>query len=745
MAERDHDSRRDLWQRFPSLRRLLPGSRRIPYVMQNTGADCGAACLTAVLAFFGKHLGLGEVRAVTGTDRDGVNARSLIEAARFYGLRGRGVSITLDDLDYMPAGSILFWDFNHFVVFEKKLRRGALIMDPAFGRLAVSTEQLRRSFTGVALVFEPDESFESQAAPRSTIFRYARHLVAHSGFLWRIALLSILVQLFALALPVLTGLLVDRIVPRDERQMLVLASFALASLVVFYFLSVWVRSRFLLYLRTHMDSRMTLGLLEHIVDLPFGFFESRPPGDLMVRVNSNATVREILTSGALSTLFDGSLVIFYLAILFAASPTLGAVVILLGALQLAIYLLCRRRTRELVSKSIQTHTKSQSHLFQMLAGMETLKAGASEIESLATWSDLYVDELNASLERGHLDSLVEASLTTLRVCSPMIVLVCGGFLVLDGQLSLGSMLALSAMAAGFLMPLSNLISTAFKLQMLSGHTKRLDDVFDTPPEQDGTRRGGRLQLRGQISLDRVSFRYGPLSPRVVRDLSLTIEPGQFVVIVGRSAAGKSTLSKLLLGLYPPTSGQILFDGINLAELDFRQVRREIGIVTQNPYLFGGSILNNICLGEDRYSFEDIVQAAKLAEIHDDIARLPMGYDTQLSTGAVTLSGGQVQRIALARALVRQPRILLLDEVTSALDSLTESAIQGNLERLGCTRIVIAHRLSTIVNADLIVVMHEGRLVESGRHRELLKLEGHYARLIAGQQVGEGKPVPGDGS
>jgi ABC-type bacteriocin/lantibiotic exporter with double-glycine peptidase domain len=721
-------------ERFPALQRLGETlfRRRIPFVPQVARVDCGAACLAMVLGYYGRTVSLDEIHVAAGLTIRGISARALLEAGQRFNLVGRAAKVDMDELHLLPAGAVLHWEFRHFVVFERLVRNGVEVVDPSFGRRLVPMEQFRKAFTGVTLLFEPSEEFQPGGPARGP-GRYLKLLLQERGALGRIAVMSLMLQLFSLALPSLTGAVVDRVVPNGDNMLLAILAGGMATMALFQFVSSLVRAHLLLQMRTVLDMRMTLGFLDHLVRLPFSFFQLRSAGDLINRLNSNTNVRELLTSGALSGLLDGSLVLIYLALLFAGSWQIALLAVGLAILQVLVFVFSRRRQRDLMAKNLEVSAAEQNYEVEMFTGMQTLKAMGLEDRAVHHWSNLYVDVLNVTLERGRLGAITDSLTSTLRMASPLAVLAVGATQVLNGELTLGQMLALNALAAGFLLPISNLVSIGLQLQLVGSYLERVDDVLRAPREQSPSLSRVTPKLKGSIQLENVSFRYGPNTPLVVQDVSLSIEPGQFVAIVGRSGAGKSSLAHLLLGLYLPSSGLIRYDGVGLQDMNLQEFRQQVGVVLQSPSLFRGDIRRNIAFADPSMPLEKVAQAAIRAQVHDDIMAMPMNYETVLSEMGSSLSGGQRQRLAIARALVTDPAILLLDEATNALDAKTELAVQQAIAKLRCTRVVIAHRMSTIREADVILVMHQGKLMEQGRHDELMARGGYYFDLVSTQE------------
>jgi ABC-type bacteriocin/lantibiotic exporter with double-glycine peptidase domain len=726
----------DIRDGFPALRKLgfSVGKRAVPFVQQLEWTDCGAASLCMVMAYHGKEVKLAEVREAMGIGRDGVSAKAILDTAERYGLTGRGIKVDVSQVKLLKPGTILHWEFNHFVVFERVVKGGAVrIVDPATGPRDVRIDEFGKCFTGVAIELITTDRFTKTKAEKGRLKRYVNELMSEKGLFTRVIIVSLALRLIALAMPLMTGMIIDRVVPRSDYDLLYVCLAAIGGMTAFNLLSEVIRMHLLLHLRISLDTRMTLGFLDHMVSLPFSFFQRRSTGDLMMRVESNGTVREIVTSKSMSAVIDGLFVLLYAAVIFYVSPTLGIITLVMASAEALVFLCARPTFHRLLAADLDKQAKAHSYMVQLLGGIETLKCAGAERLGVEKWSNLYTDELNIKMRRARASAYVDGIRGAIASLGPMLILTIGASNVMDGKMTLGMMLAMNSLATSLFGPLSQLVSSALELQLVKGHMDRIDDVLQTPLEQDRDTAQSPPRLRGQVSVRNVSFKYGEQAPLVVQDVSLDITPGMSVALVGPSGSGKSTLLGLLAGLHKPVKGDIQYDNRNLLEMDLRSIRQQIGIVPQHPFIFGGTIRENVALTSPGATLDRISAACKVSSLHEDITEMPMGYDTVVSDGGGSLSGGQRQRVAIARAVIRNPSLMLLDEATSALDNSTEKRVIESLERQRCTRITVAHRLSTVRNADLIVVMDKGRIVEQGTHDQLLVRGGLYTKLIQASQ------------
>jgi len=717
--------------------------RRVPVINQMGAVECGAACLAMILSYYGRKTSVSEVRDYCGVGRDGLSALNIVKAARSYGLRVRAVSLKENDFRYVTLPAIVHWEFNHFLIVERWTPKYVDLVDPAMGHRRVTAEEFDNSFTGVVIMLEPGVQFNRTSAEQHISLRtYALNYVKLAPMsLVQIIGASLLLQIFGLIVPLLTAVAVDQIIPFKLKDTLVLLALGLFILLLAQLVTTLLRAGVLLYLQTKVDTQMMIGFFEQLLTLPLRFFQQRSSGDILTRLSSNTIIRDTISNQLVSTVLDGSFVLVYLVILLVTSPVFAGLAVAIGLIQVILLLSTNHLIRDLARRELLAQGKSQGYAAEALAGIATLKSAGAEQRALQQWSNLFFDQMNASVRRSYISSLINTAMNTLHTFSPLVLLVVGTELALNGTLKVGTMLALNALAIAFLTPVASLVNSGQQLQVVHSHLERIADVMEAEPEQDMQTVRQPPRLTGHIRLDRVNFQYDPNSPPVLQDISVNIAPGQKVAIVGRTGSGKSTLGNLLLGMYLSAKGEIVYDSMPLRTLNYQAVRSQFGVVVQGSSIFNGSIRENIALNDPAMDMARIIKAAKMAAIHDDVMQMPMEYETFVSEGGSALSGGQRQRLALARALATAPVILLLDEATSALDVVTEQAIEQNLRSLPCTQIIIAHRLSTIRNADVILVIDQGMIVERGSHQELLQRNGYYARLIQSQLAsGEIKAV-----
>ncbi|MCC5579949.1 peptidase domain-containing ABC transporter [Microtetraspora sp. AC03309] len=705
---------------------------RVPVIRQATMADCGAACLAMVLGHHGRRTTVREVGEHVQVSRDGLNALAIAEAARSYGLRAKAFSLAPEQLGAVPGPFIVHWEFNHFLVVERWRPDVVEVVDPASGRRRLTPEEFDVGFTGVVLAFEPGPEFDVQGPQRRPWRRdlVRALLTRHRGLLLQALFASLLLQGVALVLPLLSGLVVDEVLPGGNRYLLRILLVGLGFVVLTQAILTYLRTAVLLTLRARADTQFTAGVVGHLFTLPYRFFTLRGTSDLVMSTQSAASLRAMLSGQALSALLDGPMAAVLMTLVLLGDPVLGGCLLAVAVVQVALLLATRRRIADLTGREMTAAATTQGRLIESIGGIETIKASSAEWRAMERWSGMFTAQMNADMRLGLTRGVLDAVLSGIRILGPALLLLVGASRVLDGELTLGTMLALNALAMSTLTPLTSLLTSLQELQEAGAHFERLADIVEAEPERRGRK---RPHLRGEVVLRDVGFRFDPRSPWTVRNVSLAVGPGQKIALVGSSGSGKSTLGRILLGLYQPVEGDVWYDGTPAWDIDARWLRSRFGVVTQDPHLFTGTIRDNIGLAVPDASLEQVVAAARMACVHDDIMAMPMGYETMLTEGS-GLSGGQRQRIALARALLPQPRVLLLDEATSHLDTAAEAAIEHNLAWLTQTRIVIAHRLSTVRDADQILVVEAGRIVERGTHDELMRYGGRYAALTERQSI-----------
>ena len=713
--------------------------RRSPTVLQMEGVECGAAALAIILAYHGRWIPLEEVRVTCGVTRDGSKASNMVKAARGYGLLARGFKKEPAALRSLPLPAILHWNFNHFVVLDGFRKGRVFLNDPATGPREVSEEELDQAFTGVVMTFEPGPEFQRLGDPPRLIPALRRRLEGSRAALAFVLLAGLALAVPGLVVPVFSKIFVDSVLLENRRDWLgpLLLAMGLAALLTG--LLTWIQQVYLLRLETRMAVGSSSGFLWHILRLPTEFFNQRYAGDISSRVAINDRVAQLLSRDLATNVLGALMVVFFAIVLFQYDAVLTLVGIGVASLNVVALRYVSRRRVDGNRRLGQDQGKLLGTAIGGLQTIETLKATGGESDLFARWAGFQAKVVNGQQELERYSQILDAVPPLLSAVNTALILGLGGLRVMNGSLSLGGLVAFQLMMAAFISPINRLVSLGGRLQTVEGDMNRLDDVLRYRIDPSAGSRagepapaGGAVRLHGLLELREISFGYSRLDPALIEGLNLTLKPGSRIALVGSSGSGKSTVSRLVTGLYEPWSGEIRFDGHLRREAPPGVLTTSLAVVDQNVFLFEGTVRENLTLWDATVPLPEVVAAAKDACIHDDIAARPGGYDSQVEEGGANWSGGQRQRLEIARALVGRPSILVLDEATSALDPSTERRIDGNLRRRGCTCLIVAHRLSTIRDADEIIVLDKGQVVQRGTHDELKALEGPYARLIGAE-------------
>jgi NHLM bacteriocin system ABC transporter peptidase/ATP-binding protein len=710
---------------------------RTPTVLQMEAVECGAAALAIVLSHYGRWIPLEELRLACGVSRDGSKASNVVKAARNYGLVAKGFKKEPQSLRELRPPMILHWNFNHFLVLEGFRKGRVHLNDPGSGPRTVSEEELDQSFTGVVLTFEPGPEFERKGEPPRLIASLKRRLTGARAALAFVILAGLALVVPGLVLPVFSKVFVDNVLLENRRDWLLPLLLGMGITAVMMGLLTWLQQAYLLRLETRMALSSSSRFLWHVLRLPVEFFNQRFHGDISARVGINDRVAQLLSRELATNVLAAIVAVFYAVLMLQYDPVLtlaGVVIVSLNVL--ALRFVSRKRV-DGNRRLLQEQGKLSGTAMGGLQMIETIKATGGESGLFARWSGYQAKVVNTRQDLERYTQILDAVPPLLAALNTAVLLGLGGVRVMNGALSLGGLVAFQILMASFIGPINRLVSLGGRLQTVEGDMNRLDDVLryrvegglksgtsEAPPADFPVKLSGHLELRD------FSFGYSRLDPPLIEGLDLNLRPGFRVALVGGSGSGKSTIAKLVAGLYEPWAGEILFDGLRRSEVPPSVMVNSMGSVDQSIFLFEGSVRDNLTLWDATVPLPELVAAAKDACIHDDIAARPGGYDSQVAEGGTNWSGGQRQRLEIARALVTRPTLLILDEATSALDPTTESLIDGNLRRRGCTCLIVAHRLSTIRDADEIIVLERGKVVQRGTHDELRAIAGPYARLIS---------------
>lgn len=708
---------------------------KVPTILQMEAVECGAASLAMILAYYGRYVPLEEMRVACGVSRDGSKASNICKAGRTYGLEVKAYRKEPSELKSMPCPMIIHWNFNHFLVLEGFKNGKAYLKDPAEGAAVVSEQEFDQSFTGVVIIFQKGSGFKKGGEPPNILSSLVKRAKGSKTAMLFILITGLALVVPGLVIPVFSRVFLDEILLSGKSGWMFPLLAGMGATALMRGLLTWLREYYLLKLDTKISITESGKFLWHVLRIPVEFFSQRFAGDISSRIASNNTVANVISGQLTSTVLDVLMLVFYFILMLQYNILLATFAVLAAILQMIYLWYVSKSRRDKSRKLLQDYGKMMGMAMSGLQTIETLKATGSEGDFFSRWSGYQANVMNAtqdmSVSSGYL-SAIPVLITTLANTA---VLVIGGFAIMNGSMTVGLLVAFQSLMSSFLQPVSNLMDLGSTVQSLEGDINRLDDVLKYPEdkmlENENIHSDSELKqkLEGSIDIRNLSFGYNRLEEPLIKGFSLSLKPGSRVALVGGSGSGKSTVAKLISGILSPWSGEILFDGKTRMEIPRHVLNSSIAVVDQDICMLNTTIKENITLWDNTIPELDIIRAAKDALIQDDITQRAGGYENNMDEGGKNFSGGQRQRLEIARALINNPSILILDEATSALDPNTEKLLDMNIRKRGCTCVIVAHRLSTIRDCDEIIVLDKGKIVQRGTHEELMQEKGYYYELI----------------
>lgn len=703
---------------------------KVPQVMQMEVVECGAASLAMILAHYGKWLPLEEVRAACGVSRDGSSAKMILQAARNYGLDAKGFRMSPEALEgKQPA--IIHWNFEHFVVFRGFDRKGrACINDPGIGPVKWPMEEFRKHYTGVCLTFEPTEKFEKGGQQTSILSYMKKNLNGVSEAFWLTFSFALMGAFVALLSPLFTRIFLDEILSGKNADWVKWFFIGMGALAVFQFFVVLLQSRYTKRVAGALALKSNKDYLRHLLRLPMSYFAMRHVGDLQQRMHLNQEITHSLIEVLAPQVINIGLLVLYLFLMFSYSFWLTIIGFVAAGVNLAIVHYFANLRINLIRSMEQSEGQYFSATISCIDNMESIKAAGAETGFFKYWSGLWAHKFNVNANADKQQAQVALLPVMANALCSVAVLVLGAYLILQGDLTVGMLMAFQGFMGSFLAPVNELVNGSQKIVEMRSQMERVEDVMKYPEDhRESEKEILQGKLGGLLEMKHVTFGYSPIQPPLIEDFNLRVEPGHSVALVGPSGCGKSTLAKLISGLYKPWSGEILYDGRPIESIPNEELTNSVAVIDQNVVLFDDTIAQNIRMWDPSIEDFTLMMACNDAEIRADIVGRPEGFDTKIVKGGQNFSGGQRQRFEIATALAREPIVLIMDEATSALDPKTEDEVMKRIRRMGPTQVIVAHRLSTIRDCDEIIVMDQGKILQRGRHEELMAQEGFYQKLM----------------